>query len=47
MPGIIDEIKLFVSSAHDFVEADKDRNGSLNPGEFAFDYPSSARSPGC
>jgi hypothetical protein len=35
----VDETELLVSCAYDFIEADKDQNGSLNPGEFAFDYP--------
>ena len=37
--GGLDETELSVNAAHDFVVTDRDRNGSLDPGEFAAGYP--------
>lgn len=37
--GSLDETEMAVNGAHDFVVADKDRDGSLSPEEFAVGFP--------
>lgn len=37
--GSLDATEVSVNGAHDFVIADKDRDGSLSPGEFALGFP--------